>query len=352
MGIWLANMKNVPVEDILDFKESLSILLISGLFILLAARLDFSLFQTIGWAALWLFVFIQVFARPIKVWLSTLGSDLKWQERVMIAWIGPRGIVAAAVTALFAIKLQEIGVEEAKLLVPLAFSIIIGTVVLQGATSKFLAQRLGVAEPEDNGFLIVGANPVARLISKALKDSGFTSLVADASWTNIKAARMEGLSTYYGNAVSEHADRHLDLIGIGHLLALTPQKERNALAGRRYQSEFGANKIYLLPSEEQKDTDRDQQSRKSVRHQYHLLFGKELHYSKLASWIGQGAKTKHTTLSESFSFSDYKAQYENRAIPLFMFNTKRQLRFFTSDSEHKPEAGWTIVALVKEELAG
>lgn len=350
MGIWLANMKNVPVEDILDFKESLSILLISGLFILLAARLNFDQFATLGWGALGLFLFIQLCARPIKVIVATFRSDLKWQEKFMIAWIGPRGIVAAAVTALFALRLQEIGVANADLLVPLAFSIIIGTVVLQGATAKLLAQRLGVAEPEDNGFLIVGANPVARLLAKALKESGFTSIVTDGSWTNIKTARMEGLSTYYGNAVSEHADRHLDLVGLGHLLALTPQKDRNALAGQRYQSEFGANKIYLLATEESKDVDgKEQQSRKTVSHRYNTLFAKDRTYSQLASWIGQGAKIKQTNLTDSFNYENYQHQYGKRAIPIFAFNAKRQLRFFTKDDSFIPTSGWTIVALVKDE---
>jgi CPA1 family monovalent cation:H+ antiporter len=258
--------------------------------------------------------------------------------------------VAAAVTALFAIRLEEVGIENADLLVPLAFTIIIGTVILQGATSKFIAKSLGVAEPEDDGFLIIGANPVARLIAKTLNQNGFTTLIADDSWTNIKAARMEGLSTYYGNAVSEHADRHMDLIGLGHLLALTPQKDRNALTGQRYKSEFGYNKIYLLPSNEQTDKEgEDQQSSKSVNHRFHILFDKELSYSKLASWVAQGAKIKQTTLSESFTFDDYKQQYGKRAIPLFIFTAKYQLRFFTGAEALEPDAGWTIVALVQED---
>ena len=350
MGIWLANMKNVPVDDILDFKESLSILLISGLFILLAARLDFSQFATLGWSAIGLFLFIQLFARPIKVVLSTLGSDLTWQERFMISWIGPRGIVAAAVTALFALRLQENGVENAELLVPLAFTIIIGTVVLQGTTAKLLAQLLGVAEPEDNGFLIIGANPVSRMLAHALNDNKFHTLVTDSSWTNIKAARMEGLKTYYGNAVSEHADRHLDLVGLGHLLALAPQKEYNALAGQRYRSEFGSNRVYFLSSEVEKEKHHeDQKSRTAVSHDHHVLFAADTTFSKLASLISQGAKTKQTNISASFSYEDYRKQYGKRAIPLFAFNEKRQLRFFTTTVDFVPNPGWTIIALVQEE---
>jgi len=350
MGIWLANMKNVPVDDIIDFKESLSILLISGLFILLAARLDFTQFATLGWGAVLLFLFIQLFARPLKVILSTYKSGLTWQEKVMVSWIGPRGIVAAAVTALFALRLQEIGVEHAELLVPLAFTIIIGTVVLQGATARFLAQQLGVAEPEDNGFLILGANPVARTIAKALNDNGFQTLVTDSSWTNIKAARMEGLTTYYGNVVSEHADRHLDLIGLGQLLTLTPQKELNALAGQRYRTEFGSNHVFSIPTENEKDKDGDEQvSRTSVSHDHHVLFDNGTTFSKLASLISQGASIKQTNLSDSFSYGDYQEQYGKRATPLFAFNAKGQLRFFTADTPLTPDAGWTISALIKDD---
>ena len=350
MGIWLANMKNVPVEDILNFKESLSILLISGLFILLAARLDFSQFETLGWGAVILFLFIQLFARPIKIIISTYNSGLTWQEKFMVSWIGPRGIVAAAVTALFALRLQDIGVENAELLVPLAFSIIIGTVVLQGSTARFIATRLGVANPDDNGYLIIGANPVARMLARALNENGFNTLVTDGSWPNIKSARMEGLETYYGNAVSEHADRHLDLIGLGQVLTLTPQKELNALAGERYRSEFGSNNVYFLSTEVEKDKEGEEQiSRTAVSHDHHVLFNNEVTYSKLASLISQNAKIKQTSLSDNFSYQDYQQQYGKRATPLFAVNAKRQLRFFTREENLTPDAAWIITSLIQEE---
>ena len=348
MGIWLANMKGVHIEDILDFKESLSILLISGLFILLAARLDFAQFEAIGLGGIALFLVIQFIARPVKVFLCTLGSDLSWQERTLISWIGPRGIVAAAVSALFALRLQELNVENAELLVPLAFTIIIGTVFLQGSTAKFLAKALGVAEPDDKGFLIIGANPVARLIAKALNDNGYRTRLTDSSWTNAKASRMEGLDTYYGNAVSEHADRHLDLIGLGQVLALTPQKELNALAGLRYRSEFGGNNIYSILSEKD-DSNSEQVSRKSVNHDSHILFGNEVTFSKLASLVAQEASIKQTGLSESFTFAAYQNEYGKRALPLFAIDNKQRLHFFTASNDINPEDGWTIISLIQAE---
>lgn len=350
LGIWLANMKNVPVYDILNFKEDLSILLISGLFILLAARLNFESFQQLGLGAVMLFLFIQFIARPVKVFLSSIGSDLSWQEKAMISWIGPRGIVAAAVTALFALRLQDIGMENAELLVPLAFAIIIGTVLVQGSTAKFIANKLGVAEPDDSGFLIIGANSVARVVARALNENGFRTRLTDGSWTNVKEARMGGLDTYFGNAVSEHADRHLDLVGLGQVLALTPQSELNALAGLRYKTEFGSNHVYFLSTEKEKDKERSEaKSRKAISHDSHVLFGGEITYSKLASLIAQGAKVKQTKLTENFGFEDYLQQHGRRVTPLFAFNARKRLFFFTAAATLKPETGWTIVSLIQDD---
>lgn len=350
LGIWLANMKNVQVENILDFKEDLSIFLISGLFILLAARLNLDSFTQLGLGAVILFLFIQFVVRPVKVFLCSIGSDLTWQEKAMISWIGPRGIVAAAVTALFALRLQDIGYDKAELLVPLSFAIIIGTVLVQGATAKFIAKRLGVAEPDDSGFLIVGANSVARVVAQALNDNGFRTRLTDGSWSNVKEARMKGMDTYYGNAVSEHADRHLDLIGLGQILALTPQSELNALACMRYKSEFGSNRVYFLSTDKEKDKERSiVKSRKAISHDSHVLFGNEITYAKMASLISKGAKIKQTKLTENFSFADYLREHGRRVTPLFAFNPRKRLRFFTAAESLQPEMGWTIVALVQDE---
>ena len=228
MGMWMANMKGVDVRHILHFKENLSVLLISGLFILLAARLDLNALIALGPFVLILLLIIQFIARPLNVALSTFGSGLNWRERALLAWIAPRGIVAAAVSAIFAIRLDEAGHEGALLLVPLTFAVIIGTVVLQSATARPLARLLKVAEPAPSGFLIVGANGPARALGKALQQLGSRVLLTDSSWENIRASRMEGLPTYFGNPASQHAESHLDLVGLGHLLALSPSGELNA----------------------------------------------------------------------------------------------------------------------------
>ncbi|MEE4247764.1 MAG: sodium:proton antiporter, partial [Kangiellaceae bacterium] len=152
MGIWMANRSDVPIERILNFKESLSLLLISGLFILLGARLELEELIALGWPALMILLVIQFVAQPAKVFLSAIGSNLNWREKVMIAWIGPRGIIAAAVSALFALRLQQLGFDDSGVLVSLTFAVIIGTVVIQSLTAKPLAKALGVSEGESRGL--------------------------------------------------------------------------------------------------------------------------------------------------------------------------------------------------------
>lgn len=346
MGIWMANMRKVPVDDILNFKESLSILLISSLFIILAARIDVSELAAMGWSALAVFLVIQFIARPLKIVASTYGSTLSWQEKAMLGWIAPRGIVAAAVSALFAIRLEEAGFEQAPLMVSLTFVIIIGTVVLQSATARPIAKRLGVAEPEPRGLLIIGANQVARNIALALKEQGFRTLLTDSHWPNISNALMVGLEAFWGNAISGRADRHLDLVGVGTMLGLSQNDHLNVLASQRYAREFGKGSVFVLPPPSTKS-----------RHDIHVaseesrgevLFGEGLNYAKIASLMAKGSEIKATKLSETFNWEQYNEKYANRGIPLFGISTKGNLRIF-GDEHHpvKPTTGWTVLALIK-----
>lgn len=211
MGIRLANMRGVPLDNVLDFKETLTILFISVLFIVLAARIDFATMGAVGFGALLVLAAIQFVAQPLKVWVSAIGSPLRWQEKLLIAWIGPRGIVAAAISGLFAFRLQAEGIAGAETIVPLTFIVIVGTVLIASLTAAPLARRLGVAEPEPKGVLIVGAHAFARALAQVLVKLGYRVILADTDYLAIRQARMAGLETFFGNPVSEAADRKLDL---------------------------------------------------------------------------------------------------------------------------------------------
>lgn len=345
MGMWLANMKGVDVRQILHFKENLSVLLISGLFILLAARLDLNALLGLGPAVLALLLVIQLIARPLNVALSTWGSQLNWRERALLAWIAPRGIVAAAVSAIFAIRLDEAGHAGALLLVPLTFAVIIGTVVLQSATARPLARLLKVAEPAPSGFLIVGANAPARALGTALQQLGSRVLLADSSWENIRAARMEGLPTYFGHPASQHADAHLDLVGLGHLLGLSPAGELNTLACTRFRHDFGHQRLFVLASGLERQ--RSDKHRASDEHRGRLFGSQALTYVQLANLFNQGAELYTTHLTEAFGWADYQALHGDRATLLFARDASGWVYVVGPDTALKPGPGWTLVALVQ-----
>lgn len=348
MGMWLANMRGVDVRQILHFKENLSVLLISGLFILLAARLDLHALLGLGPAVLALLLVIQLLARPLNVWLATLGSTLSWRERALLAWIAPRGIVAAAVSAIFAIRLHQAGHQDALLLVPLTFAVIIGTVVLQSATARPLARLLKVAEPAPSGFLIVGANEPARAIAKALQQLGCRVLLTDSSWENIRAARMDGLPTYFGNPASQHADAHLDLVGLGHLLGLSPAGEINALACARFRHDFGHGRLFVLASGLEKQ--RSDKHRAAEEHRGHLLGASSMTYLQLANRLHQGAELYSTNLTEGFDWDAYKALHDERAHLLFARDGHGWVHVASPDNPLQPQPGWTLVALIEPAL--
>lgn len=341
MGMTMANTRGAPIDDILDFKENLSLLLISILFITLAARLDPDRLLTLGPAALILLAVVMFIARPLAVAISTFRSKLSLPERVLIAWIGPRGIVAAAVSAAFALRLEELGVEEAALLVPLTFVVIMGTVIVQGLTAGPLAKLIGVMEPEPRGVLLVGAHPLARKLGLALQDSGFRVLLCDTSWEAVAEARMAGLPTFYGSPVSEAADRHLDLVGIGRLMALSPSAQMNALAAHRYTHEFGRGSIYWVEA----GGERAQRSAKNVAGRPgNRLFGDDVTWPKLASMIAAGAEIRRTGLTETFDFEAWEAEHTD-AVPLVALTPEGRLRIFQAHRDVEPKAGWTVLSL-------
>lgn len=343
MGIWLANMRGVHMQDILDFKESLSIFLISGLFILLAARLDFALLQRLGWGALAVFAAVQFVGRPLKVALSTVGSRLSWRERTLLAWIGPRGIVAAAVSAVFGLRLEQAGYPQADLLAPLAFMVIIGTVVLQGATARPLARLLGVAEPEAKGYVVVGANRVARSIALALNRAGYRTLLTDTSWEHITSARREGLDTYYGNPVSEHADRHLELVGQGGLLALSPSAEQNNLAILRYRREFGAAHVFGLAAAPEGAVPENLRSAALLPGD--ALFGAAASFGRLNQALGAGARIDVLALTEKEGLADLKTRLGEDLLALFAIDPRGRLHVYTEANRPQPGPGWKLLVL-------
>jgi NhaP-type Na+/H+ or K+/H+ antiporter len=349
MGLRLANMRGVVLDQILNFKESLSVLLISGLFVVLGARVDLAQLGQIGWSAFFLYLVLQFVARPLKILLASRQTSLTWRERALLAWIAPRGIIAAAVSALFGLQLEQKGVAQAHLLVPLTFSMILATVVVQSTTARMLARALGVAEPEPKGFLIIGANRVARAISQSLIRNGFPVLLVDQDWQNVSAARMAGLPVFYGDPVSERADQRLDLVGIGRMLGLSPLDEQNTLAALRYRREFGAQFVYAVRSGDKKITVNEAAS-KSSKHRPTALFESRVTFATLDKILAEGGEVRATKLREQFDFEAYRSSIRDDAILLFAIDLKARLHVFTAQSKLKPALGWILLALLPKDI--
>ncbi|MCE0492500.1 cation:proton antiporter [Vibrio salinus] len=347
MGMWLANTKGVDIRNILHFKEHLTILFITGLFILLAARIKLTDFQALGWNALFLFVVIQFLSRPLSIAIATCRSKLSRKEKSFLSWVAPRGIVAASISSLFAIKLNSIGIAESNLLVPLTFMVIIGTVVLQSATARPLAVFLDVAEPAPRGFLIIGANSVARKIAKAIQKYDCRVLLSDSNWDYIRKARMDGLECYFGNAISNHAEEYLNLIGLGHVLAVTPDKHFNIMACMRLVRDFDNKSVFCLHDNANvKNADKHR-----AAEEYHGLsfLGGQVSYKKLASLFNQGAEIRHTKINETFSYDDYLSEYQDDfVLPLFIVDKKNRIHICYEIGGRKPKDGETFISLVKE----
>lgn len=343
MGIWLANMKHVNIEGILNFKASLSILLISALFILLAADITFEALGRVLLPSFLLYLAIQFIVRPISVGLCTFRSKLSLQEKCLISWISPRGIVCAAMAAIFSMQLTDISQQQAQSFILVTFLIIMFTVIIQSLVASPLAKLLKVSNPEPIGYLIIGANPVAQCIAKALIANDFQATLVANNWQAISEARMQGIPVFYGNPASEYADRHLDLVGLGNVLALSPRKELNNLSCIRYSKEFGKNHAFMLTASETSATPEKVYAHISYRP--HLLFGKDVTYAKLASMIANGAQTKNTKLTDSFTLDDFIASNPANTTPLFLINNKGKLRFFLVDEIPSSEPGDTLVSL-------
>ncbi|MFQ2857560.1 cation:proton antiporter [Aeromonas caviae] len=338
-GIWLANQEGLDLEEVLAFKEDLAVILISSLFILLAARLDLAQLWQLGPMVLALLCVVQFVARPLCILVSTRGSDLPWRARALLAWIAPRGIVAAAVSASFAISMHEAGIEDADKLVPLVFAVIIFTVVLQSLTATPLARLLDMRQSAPNVWLLIGANSVARAIGKALADQGIPVQLSDPAWEHCKLARMGGLPCYFGNPQSEHAERHLPLTSISTVLALSPSRHNNALGVLHFAHLYGEEKVHSLRSSEQHGKANRESATFRARQN---LFGADINFARLSGLLSRGGQIKATRLSDTFDWDQYQ-EANPGAIPLFVLDARARPRVVTGPVT--PLSGELLIAL-------
>ncbi|MDF4201416.1 sodium:proton antiporter [Maribacter sp. SA7] len=247
MGMVMGNTNLPNIKELLYFKESLSILLISILFILLAANIDISDLELIfTWKTIALFLSIVLIIRPLGVFLSSIGSNLKFNEKLFISWVGPRGIVAAGIASLFGSKLLARGEAGAEYITPLVFMIVLGTVLLNATTARIFAKLIGVFLNKSEGILILGASKVSRLIGEYLHKNERHVVLIDNNQSNIDKTEKLGLEAISANIYSDNLTDNIELNDIGYLMALTANSDINKYAINKFQDAFGENGSFRL----------------------------------------------------------------------------------------------------------
>ena len=252
MGTVMANLDVPRLSEILYFKESLSVLLISILFILLAANISIEDLQLLlDTRVLVLFLVIILLVRPLGVFLSTTNSNLSINEKLFISWVGPRGIVAAGIASLFGLKLANDGVPNSEYITPLVFMVVLGTVVLNASTAKLFARFLRVMQVGSDSILIVGANQAAILIAHWLKSNNRDVLLLDNSPSNIYQAKNQGLDAIEANLYKDNMEDKVRLLDMGYMIAMTGSDEVNNFAIKEYSHIFGEKGAFRLITQQE-----------------------------------------------------------------------------------------------------
>jgi len=342
MGMFLGNSDLPSLKELLYFKESLSVLLISILFILLAANISLEdLLLVYNWKTAALLIIIIFVLRPIAVFLSTAGSSLKTNEKLFISWVGPRGIVAAGIASLFGTKLVNEGVPGAEYITPLVFAVVLITVLLNAASARMFASAVGVFLKTSEGVMIVGASKVSRLIGTYLQKNNRHVVLVDTNRLNIEKAKELGLEAINGNIYSDDLTDNIELNDVGYLLAMTGNDEINKQAIIRYGSTFGENGSFRLMNTEERKVKNTISSKElfSTTHDY-------VRFTEVARDFPSIQELPIETQSKFLKLLGYIEEEED-AVALFVKNDENHIDLIENPQEMEITEGSQLVYLGK-----
>lgn len=346
LGIVLANQTRAQVRHIIEFKENLRTLLISSLFIVLGGRIGLDDLASVWREAVLFLLALIIVVRPASVYLSTLGTKLGWRDKLYLALMAPRGIVAAAVSAIFALELAESGSEhagEADRIVPVAYTVIVGTVAFYGLLAAPLARKLKLAVKNPQGILFAGIRPWSIQAAKAIMDAGVRVLMVDNNHGSTRSARMAGVPTVHASILSDFAVEDVDLSGIGRLLAVTSNDSVNSMACMAFGHTLGRSNLYQLAPSKDSEAAR---SALSTELTGRILFGPAATSARFRQLEEMGAVVKKTRLTGSFDAKAFREQHGADALILFVLRETGDLVIPTAESTPALKARDTVFTLV------
>ncbi len=340
MGIVVANMNLPGIGDMKRFKEYITIMLVSVVFVLLTADLNVASLASIGWRGAALIAAIMVLARPAAILLATINAQMEWRERLLLAWIAPRGIVAAATAGVMGPRLADAGYTDAEVLLPLVFAVIFATVFAHGLSLNWLAGRLGLSSRHRDSVVIVGASPWTIELARTLQELKVNVLVADSSWHNLRAARLAGVPVFYGDILSEFAEESVELAHVRTVLAATSNDAYNALVCTQIAPEVGQRHVFQLPMGAAAEDDPKVIARPR---RGNVAFDKEAVFERLWRLYVRGWSFYKTRLSDNYSYSDFLSERPEEAMQVILIDDDGDVDLFSQQHELEPKAGDTIV---------
>ncbi len=348
MGLVVGNMRLVEREDLQHFKENLTVVLLSVLFIIIPSQLDASHLAAIDVRILLFVLAMLLVARPLTILLATLGAPMRKEDKLLLAWIAPRGIVAAATAGIFGPALVASGYPDAEKLLPIVFLIIIVTVLAHGLTLGNLARRLGLAARTANGLLIVGASPWTIALAQVLKKLEIEVMLVDGGYQRLKAARMAGIEVFYGEVLSERAEETLETQHLNHLLCATENDFYNALVCKAQGRRFGHHRTLQLATHQESS---HESKRLTLQQRGYIAFDTVADYETLNQRLAEGWKIQVNELGEEFGWKQMKerlGEIGSDWIPLGIVTPDDTLRLFSSEQSLTPEKGWTVLYFAPE----
>ena len=344
MGITLANLEMSSLRSIHPFKQNVSLILVSGIFVLLSASLNVEALRMFEWR-FGLFLLAVLFVlRPATVLISLAFSGIPWNERLFLAWIAPRGIVMVAVSGLFAFRLEELGYGDGLILIALSFGVVVATVIAHGFTIDPVARLLGIKRDERPGLLIVGATRWTNALARQMDALKVPVVIADTSWERLAPARASGLRTYHDEILNEATEGDLELSTFQALIAATENEAYNTLVCNEFAHAIGRDAVYQLGDERAEDDPADTRRRLPESLRGRALFGSGWGVEDVAERQSQGWIFRATSLDDALSFEQAREALPAESEMVLLVQPGGTLRFFTHASQPTPKAGDTIVS--------